>query len=315
MARGWFPVVWVLVAGVMGGLLGVFLGWLGDEPPRGSFGHFDNARTVHLTPDGRLIVADLGTGHNDGRVVAVTLDGKQEVLMDHLPSTRHSGQAHNDLSGPSGAAMSSQGTACVVIGDGPTEDYATMRCTDGIRVDLKAFERANNPDGRERESNPFDIVSDGNDGWIVSDAAANDLLHVSRDGTITVLGVFWPAQSGLPEGVPTGLDSEEFGGRFQYVAFGLFGGGYGVLDFGRSGPLPRQPNGKPVVAVAQQRFATSSSELAVCWLEWKNVEDGGDLICGGDFVRHFDHPTGLAQLSPTQLVVVEAGQLRRVSIP
>ena len=39
-----------------------------DDP----LGGFDHPRTVHLAPDGRLVIADLGTGHNDGRVVAVT---------------------------------------------------------------------------------------------------------------------------------------------------------------------------------------------------------------------------------------------------
>ncbi|MEO8540720.1 MAG: ScyD/ScyE family protein [bacterium] len=313
MNRAWFPLAFVLIAGVVGGLLTPLLALLHQDT--GEFGHFKNARTVHVTPDGRLIVADLGSGRNDGRVVVVTLEGKQEVLMDHLPSTLHSGQAHSDLSGPSGAAMNENGVACTVIGDGPSGDYATMRCTDGLRVDLKAFERANNPDGRELESNPYDIVSDGNDGWVVSDAAANDVLHVSANGEVSVLGKFWPWDSGKPDGVPTGLDSEEFGGRFQLVAFGLFGGGYGVLDIGRSSPLPKEPRGKPVVAVAQQRFATSSSELALCWLEWENAEDGGDLICGGELVRHLDHPTGIAQLNDKDYVVVEAGQLRRVSLP
>lgn len=310
--RTWLPIVWVIAAGLAGAGLGILLGWLGDGSSDSEFGHFDNARSVHLAPDGRLIIADLGTGHDDGRVVAVLPGEKQAVLMDHLPSTRNSGQAHSDLAGPSGAAMNAAGVACVVIGDGPRTGFATMRCTDGLVVDLKAFERENNPDGRAMESNPYDIVSDGSDGWVVSDAAANTVLAVSAKGQIAVLGVFWPADSGQPEGVPTGLDSELFGsGRFQLVAFGLFGGGIGILDLRRDLPLPKGPNGKPVVAIAQNRFATNSGELSVCQLEWKIAEDGGDLVCEGKFVRHFDHPTGIAQVSQTEYVVIEAGQPTR----
>ncbi len=312
-SRAWLPVAVVLGAGVVGGLLGIGLGWLGEDS--GEFGHFDNARSVHVAPDGRLIIADLGTGHDDGRVVAVRPGGPQEVLMDKLPSTRNSGQAHSDLAGPSGAAMNALGVACVVIGDGPTVGYGTMQCSDGLMVDIKAFERENNPDGRAAESNPYDIVSDGADGWIVSDAAANDVLHVSAMGQVTVLGVFWPQDSGQPEGVPTGLDSARFGNRFEYVAFGLFGGGIGVYDLGRSSPLALLPNGKPVVAVAQDRFATSPGELSLCILEWESVDEGGDLVCAGEFVRHFDHPTGLAQVSPTQYVVIANGKPMMVEVP
>ncbi|MEO7296153.1 MAG: hypothetical protein ABIZ57_08415, partial [Candidatus Limnocylindria bacterium] len=69
-------------------------------------------------PDGRILVADLGSGADDGRVVAVDLaDGSQEVLLDDLPSTSDSGQRYADLAGPSGAAMAPDGTVCVVIGD------------------------------------------------------------------------------------------------------------------------------------------------------------------------------------------------------
>ena len=313
-SRAWFPLAVVLFAGVIGGLLGIALGSLGDDES-GEFGRFDNARSVHVAPDGRLVIADLGTGNDDGRVVAVRRGEPQEVLMDELPSTRNSGQAHSDLAGPSGAAMNAAGVTCAVVGDGPRAGFATMQCNDGLVVDLKAFEQANNPDGRALESNPYDIVSDGGDGWIVSDAAANDVLQVSATGEVTVLGVFWPASSGALEGVPTGLDSASFGDRFQLVAFGLFGGGIGVFDLGRSAPLPKEPKGKSVVAVAQDRFATSSSELSLCQLEWESVEDGGDLICAGEFVRHLDHPTGLAQVSRTQYVVIAAGQPTMVEVP
>jgi hypothetical protein len=84
----------------------------------GPLGEYRAARTLHLTPDGRLIVTDLGSGRNDGAVVAVEVaSGRQTVLMRDLPSTRHSGQAHADLAGPSGAAMGADGTVCAGIGD------------------------------------------------------------------------------------------------------------------------------------------------------------------------------------------------------
>jgi hypothetical protein len=52
---------------------------------------------LHLAPDGRLLVADLGTGRGDGKVVAVDLaSGRRRVLLDRLPLTRRSGQQHAD---------------------------------------------------------------------------------------------------------------------------------------------------------------------------------------------------------------------------
>ncbi|MGE3073548.1 MAG: ScyD/ScyE family protein [Dehalococcoidia bacterium] len=309
----WFPIAVVLVAGALGAALGMLLGWLGDDS--NAFGHFDKARSVHVAPDGRLIIADLGTGKDDGRVVAVRRGEAQEVLMSNLPSTRNSGQAHSDLAGPSGAATNAAGVSCVVVGDGPRSGFGTMQCTNGLVVDLKAFERTNNPDGRAVESNPFDIVSDGADGWVVSDAAANDVLHVSANGQVTVLGVFWPQDSGQPEGVPTGLDYAFLGNRFRHVAFGLFGGGIGIFDLGRDAPLPEQPRGSPVVAVALNRFANSGNEEFLCTLEWEDVESGGDMLCAGEQVRSFDHPTGIAQVAPGEYVVIEAGQPVMVELP
>jgi hypothetical protein len=71
-----------------------------------TLGGYKAARTLHLAPDGRLIVTDQGTGKHDGAVVAVdTVSHKRTVLLQNLPSTHDSGQAHADLAGPSGAAM------------------------------------------------------------------------------------------------------------------------------------------------------------------------------------------------------------------
>ena len=98
------------------------------------------------------------------------------------------------------------------------------------------------------------------------------------------------------------------------IAFGLFGGGFGVFDIGRSAPLPSEPHGRAVVALTQYQFATSSGELSVCLLEWESVEDGGDLVCSGKFVRHLDHPTGIAQVSETSYVVIEAGRPRMIEV-
>ena len=172
---------------------------------------FDAPRAVHLAPDGRLLVTDQGTGADDGKVVAVDLAARRRtVLLDRLPSTRGSGQQHADLAGPSGAAMAADGTVCAVIGDATREGagFSTLRCSDGLVADLEAYERAANPDGRELASNPYDVAWDGRDGWYVSDAAANTVLHVDRAGrirTVAVVASMAPFGGRPVQGVPTGL--------------------------------------------------------------------------------------------------------------
>jgi len=133
----------------------------GCTRPDVPLGGFAAPRTVRLAPDGRLLVTDQGTGKGDGRVVAVDLvAGRQQVLLDRLPSTCGSGQQHADLAGPGGAAMAADGTVCAVVGDATREGagFSTLRCTGGLVADLEAYERAANPDGRELASNPYDVA-------------------------------------------------------------------------------------------------------------------------------------------------------------
>jgi hypothetical protein len=189
----------------------------------GPLGEYEAARTLHLAPDGRLVVTDLGSGRHDGAVVAVDVaSGRRTVLMRDLPSTRDSGQGHADLAGPSGAAVAADGTVCAAIGDAtaPNAGFATLRCSNGVVVDLEAFQ------ARSRlPSNPYDVVPDGAQGWYVSDGAANNVLHVDRAGKVRVVARFPSlAAGGLGDrdgqGVPTGMALGP--DRTLYVA--LYGG-------------------------------------------------------------------------------------------
>jgi hypothetical protein len=71
--------------------------------------------------------------------------------MQDLPSTRNSGQAHADLAGSSGAVMAADGTVCAAMADATTRNarFATLRCTNGLVVDLKGL-RAASSSGRVR---------------------------------------------------------------------------------------------------------------------------------------------------------------------
>jgi hypothetical protein len=225
----------------------------------GLLGEYEAVRTLHLAPDRRLVVTDLDSGNDDGAVVAVDVaSGRQTVLIQDLPSTRNSGQSHADLAGPSGAAMAADGTVCAAIGGATRQDpgFATLRCTNGLVVDIEAFQ------ARSRlPSNPYDVVSDGGRGWYVSDGAANNVLHIDQEGRVAVVARF-PSLAATAledrdgQGVPTGLALGP--DHTLYVA--LYGGASG-RSAGTSGPRGRWP---PAGSESRRRRPT-----------WRKQGEGG----------------------------------------
>jgi hypothetical protein len=305
------------------GVLGAAVAGCGRPDPLAGFA---SPRAVRLAPDGRLLVTDLGTGRGDGRVVAVDLaTGHRQVLLDRLPSTRGSGQQHADLAGPSGAAMAPDGTVCVVIGDAtrPRAGFSTLRCTGGLVADLEAYEQAHNPDGRELASNPYDVVWDGGDGWYVSDAAANAVLHVDRVGrirTVAVLASMAPFGGRPAQGVPTGLARVADG--TLYVA--LFGGapatgGPAVVVALRPGPdgLPTRPT---AVARAAAPIGVTPDPRGLAVLDYGGAPaDRGRgrillVVRPGDpgtaAAIGLDRPVGIARLPDGRYVVAETDSSR-----
>jgi hypothetical protein len=297
--------------------------WAGSPPPR----------SVHLAPDGRLLVADQGTGNGDGSVVAVDLAARRRtVLLDRLPSTRGSGQQHADLAGPSGAAMAAEGTVCAVIGDATREraGFSTLRCSNGLVADLEAYERAANPDRRELASNPYDVAWDGRDGWYVSDAAANAVLHVDRAGrirTVAVVADMGPFGGRPVQGVPTGLARAADG--TVYVA--LFGGA--PAEGGPAVVVALRPDqgvrgqARPVAAargVAPIGVATTPQGLAVLDYGGGPADRGRGRILlvagpadpGRVLAAGIDRPVGMAPLPDGRYVVAETDRSRlRVLTP
>jgi hypothetical protein len=307
---GGLGVAWLLVAALTG---------CARPDPLGGFA---DPRAVHLAPDGRLLVADQGTGAGDGKVVAVELATRRRtVLLDRLPSTRGSGQQHADPAGPSGAAMAADGTVCAAIGDATREGagFSTLRCSDGLVADLEAYERAANPDGRELASNPYDVAWDGRDGWYVSDAAANAMLHVDRAGrirTVAVVADMGPFGGRPVQGVPTGLARAVDG--TVYVA--LFGGapaegGQAVVVALRPGQGDGGPTRPVAVAhgVAPIGVATTPQGLAVLDYggEPGDRRRGRILVVAGPsdpgraVATGLDRPVGIAHLPDGRYVVAE----------
>jgi hypothetical protein len=299
----------------------------GCTRPQDPLGGFAAPRAVRLAPDGRLLVTDQGTGRGDGRVVAVDLAaGRREVLLDRLPSTRGSGQQHADLAGPSGAAMAADGTLCVAVGDATREraGFSTLRCTGGLVADLEAYERTANPDGREHASNPYDVAWDGQDGWYVSDAAANAVLHVDRAGRIRTVAVLASMArfGGRPaQGVPTGLHRAADG--ILYVA--LFGGapatgGSAVVVALRPSPAGDRAARPAAAARATAPIGALPTPGGLAVLDYggtptdrdrgrillvERPSDAGRVVAGG-----LDRPVGMARLPDGRYVVAETDHHR-----
>ena len=173
-------------------------------------GGLTNPRSLALLPDGRLIVAEAGTGRDDGRLLRVG-PGGVEVVADRLPSYTYT---PSEIVGPSGP---------VVVGDelrwlqglGPDERYGALMALRGGRVEtLASFRLAAQgaPDGDTRISNPFDLLVEPDGTAYVSDASANVVWRVDPERRVRA-HVSWTA---IDNPVPTGLARAPDGG--YYVA-------------------------------------------------------------------------------------------------
>jgi hypothetical protein len=303
----------------------VILMALGGCATGSPFGEYAAARTVRLAPDGRLVVTDLGSGNNDGTVVAVDVASRRRTtLLDGLPSTSDSGQGHADLAGPSGADVAADGTVCAVIGDAPTKPgagFGTLRCSSGLIVDIHAFQAR-----RKLPSNPYDVVWDGQAGWYVSDGAANNVLHVDPAGTVAVVASFPSLEAtGFGErdgqGVPTGLALGP--DRSLYVA--LYGGApfdgppaavVALPPGARGGPEEARPR---LVASLPHPIAVAVTSGGVAVLDYggtPGVRGRGELrlVAAADagpgpgrlLASGLDGPTGVARLPDGRWVIAES---------
>ena len=130
---------------------------------------------IHTASDGRLVFVIGGTGPEaaDGQVVAFDATSRTSTTL--LAELRR----------PLAADLSPSGEACAITepdGDRPS----MVICSNGSTVNLNDYvmdsRTSFQPAGDAR---PADIVSDGRDGWYVSEATSASILHVDRGGTMT----------------------------------------------------------------------------------------------------------------------------------
>jgi hypothetical protein len=197
-----------------------------------------NPRALAVAPDGRLIVAEAGTGRDDGRIVRVGPDGV-ETLLERLPSWTYTA---TEIVGPGGPTVV-EGELWWVQGLGPDERYGTLSRRRGGETEVVAGFRLaaqGAPDGDTRISNPFDLLVEPDGTAFVSDASANVVWRVDPERRVRA-HISWTA---IENPVPTGLARAPDGG--YYVA--LFSQEPHVEGSGRVARFDRE--GKMAIAVA-----------------------------------------------------------------
>ncbi len=187
---------------------------------------FNNPRGLAIASDGTLYLAEAGAGGKgpcakvdggmdcygpSGAIVKIS-GGKVTPVLSGLPSVAAAGGA--EATGPSDVAVNADGSLEVTIqGDDLTSpktygkggawfQHVIHVSASGMGqpgANLYAYEKANNPDGAEINSDPYSIAKSGSLD-IVTDAAANDLLSISAAGKISTLAVFPSRKVAMPGG-------------------------------------------------------------------------------------------------------------------
>ncbi len=194
----------------------------------------NNPRGLELVQDQVLLIAEAGRGGtvatiNDpeggaqglgytGSVSAVlspaTASGQHPrrivtgLLSAAAATPSDQGPVGSGATGPDGVAVNTSTAQLAVIETtfGPAAP-AQAKARDGHLLvaspskalyplaDITGYEAAHDPDKKGFDSNPYAVIAYGT-GWLVADAAGNDVLKVSATGSISVLHVFPNVTSG-----------------------------------------------------------------------------------------------------------------------
>lgn len=201
----------------------------------------DNPRHMILGTNGDLYIAEAGTGGDgpcfDGPegeacfgtsgAVSVVRNRQQSRLIDGLPSLADADGG--SASGPHSVAIKGRSEILVSVGLGadptvtePGEIFGqtglgTLMRRHGrtgqvnIVADLGVHESHTNSDGGVLDSNPYGIAAVSR-GTYLTDAGANTLVRVDRNGTVTTIASFAPTPAPPPfppfpvDAVPTDVE-------------------------------------------------------------------------------------------------------------
>lgn len=220
-----FIVVFVVVAGNT-------LPTAAQDGPESLVSGLNSPRALFVAEDGTVYIVEAGTGGTTptgmtgpsglealsgatGRVSTLGEDGALTTVLNDLPSVDLGGF---EIAGPSALAVTDSSIWLMMNGGPMTQplyfalmelDFTTHRIK--TTIDLFSYEAANNPDGKEIDSNPVDFAV-GEDGTLyIVDAGGNDILTwTAEDGLETL--IVWEGND-----VPTAVDIGPDGNL--YVSF------------------------------------------------------------------------------------------------
>jgi len=177
---------------------------------------------IEVDGQGRLWVAQQGSGHDDSQIAIVTTDGQVHPFIDGLPSGMNPA---NDVTGSSQTYFDDAGNLIIVQGQGPRALSASI-----LFVDTAGFSPGNTPltpaavhtvyaigsfmadEGFGAETNPFSVAFGSNGDMFITDAAANALVRREAEtGTLSVLTTFAKVRNDtgigteVVDAVPTGI--------------------------------------------------------------------------------------------------------------
>lgn len=158
----------------------------------------NNPRGISVAANGRVYVAEAGTGAAGSGRISVIDHGKLRTVVAGLPSTN---SPEGEVTGPTNIALKSTGNAVFTIGAGPQNvdaRFNTLQRVSGSRTlaDIQAYVNAH-PDTTDldrpanpTDSNPYGVAWLNGSHTLVTDAANNTLLLVGPHHGIQTVAKF-----------------------------------------------------------------------------------------------------------------------------
>ncbi|MEP7268072.1 MAG: ScyD/ScyE family protein [Saprospiraceae bacterium] len=229
---------------------------------------------------GNIWVSNSGTGNNDGSIMLVTKRGKKYPAIKGLPSGVNPDEG--DIVGPWHAIPMDYGKMAVLIGGKSTLgpdfgkllffDMAGFKAGDPAKTmadtttsfNVGAFGLATS---LNNDSDPFNAVQDEDGVWYITDAAANDIIRVSRNGkNMSVFARFGGVPNPTPVGppvvdaVPTGIIAlPKYGGFLvsTLTGFPFNKGAAAIYKVDRLGNISTYLSGLTMITdLSMDRFGT-----------------------------------------------------------
>jgi sugar lactone lactonase YvrE len=174
-----------------------------------------NPRKIAFDADGALLVAEAGTGVDDGQISRRASNGQRATVLDQLPSFPYT---PSEIVGP--AAVRPVGSDLYWIqGLGRDEQRSgNLLRLRGGQVEVLAGMRLaaqSAPDGDTRIANPYDLLMEPDGTAYVSDASANVVWRIDPERRVRTVLIWTAVQDPVPTGLARGPDGAYYVALFS----------------------------------------------------------------------------------------------------